>query len=126
MPAPPAFLHNPMFNAVFVLGFVQLIKKINLEDPTNLMYARISYVTAQVLVITLTYLLIYLVRKKNGTYWLESGDGCEYEGMGRTDERIRGGLNGVDKGLRPDPTQICRAPQDGLHWRWRAGEHHPH
>ncbi|RUS22716.1 putative inorganic phosphate transporter pho88 [Endogone sp. FLAS-F59071] len=67
MAPPPAFLSNPFFNAVFILGIVQLSKRFDLEVPTNLMYARIVYASAQVVLIALTYGLIFVVKKKNDT-----------------------------------------------------------
>lgn len=68
--APPAFLSNPIFNAVFILGIVQLSKRFDLEDPTNLMYARIVYASAQAALIALTYGLIFVVKGKNGAYMI--------------------------------------------------------
>jgi len=65
MPAPPAFLSSPIFNGIFILGIVQLSKGFNLEDPTNLLYARIAYASAQIVLIALTYWLIAMVRKQN-------------------------------------------------------------
>jgi hypothetical protein len=66
MTPPPAWLSHPLFNVAsfFVLG--QLAKRMNLEDPHNLFYARAVYVLAQATIIGLCYWLMAKVDKKNG------------------------------------------------------------
>ncbi|KAI9023005.1 inorganic phosphate transporter Pho88 [Phycomyces nitens] len=63
----PSFLSSPMFNIAFMLGSMQLAKKVDWEDPQTLFLARVGYYGAQVLVIAMSYLLITLIKKKNDT-----------------------------------------------------------
>ncbi|KAI8580686.1 hypothetical protein K450DRAFT_235498 [Umbelopsis ramanniana AG] len=67
MTPPPAWLSHPLFNVAsfFILG--QVAKRLNLEDPDNLFYARAVYVMAQATIIGLSYWLISKVDKKNDT-----------------------------------------------------------
>jgi hypothetical protein len=64
----PAILSNPMFNMGFLLISMQLAKKIDWEDPNVVTFARIGYFGAQLLVVGLSYGLIFLINKKNGKY----------------------------------------------------------
>ncbi|KAI8987961.1 inorganic phosphate transporter Pho88 [Mycotypha africana] len=61
----PSILKSPLFNMGFLLASMQLSKKIDWSDPDVLMYARIGYYAAQVLVVLMAYGLIALVKKKN-------------------------------------------------------------
>ncbi|KAI8093370.1 inorganic phosphate transporter [Halteromyces radiatus] len=63
----PSFLTSPMFNIAFMLVTMQVGKKIDWEDPSTLMIARIGYYGAQVLVLLLAYALMQLVKNKNDT-----------------------------------------------------------
>lgn len=47
---------------------MQMAKRINWDDPNTLLYARIGYYGAQVLVIGMAYMLIGLIKKRNGMY----------------------------------------------------------
>jgi hypothetical protein len=62
----PSFLTSPMFNIAFMLVTMQLGKKIDWEDPSVLMMARVGYYSAQVVVVLLAYALMQLVKSKNG------------------------------------------------------------
>jgi hypothetical protein len=64
--SPPAWLSHPLFNVASFLILGQVAKRMNLDDPTNLMYARAVYVLAQATIIGLCYWLISVVDKKNG------------------------------------------------------------
>ncbi|KAI8140172.1 inorganic phosphate transporter Pho88 [Fennellomyces sp. T-0311] len=46
---------------------MQLSKRINWDDPDTLLYARVGYYSAQVLVIGMAYALMYLIQKRNDT-----------------------------------------------------------
>lgn len=66
MTPPPAWLSHPLTNVAsfFILG--QVAKRLNLENPDNLFYARAVYVMVQATIIGLSYWLISKVEKKNG------------------------------------------------------------
>ncbi|KAI9323221.1 inorganic phosphate transporter [Dichotomocladium elegans] len=63
----PSIIKSPIFNVVFMLVTMQLSKRINWDDPNSLLYARIAYYGAQVLVTILAYLLILYIKKRNDT-----------------------------------------------------------
>ncbi|KAI8997640.1 inorganic phosphate transporter Pho88 [Pilobolus umbonatus] len=63
----PSIIQSPIFNMGFLLGTMQLAKKVNWEDPEVITYARIGYYCAQALVIALAYGLIFFIKKKNDT-----------------------------------------------------------
>lgn len=64
----PSIIKSPIFNVVFLLVSMQMAKRINWDDPNTLLYARIGYYGAQVLVIGMAYMLIGLIKKRNGMY----------------------------------------------------------
>ena len=64
----PSIIKSPIFNVVFLLVSMQMSKRINWDDPNTLLYARIGYYGAQVLVIGMAYMLIGLIKKRNGMY----------------------------------------------------------
>ncbi|CDS07683.1 hypothetical protein LRAMOSA01632 [Lichtheimia ramosa] len=61
----PSIIKSPIFNVVFLLVSMQMSKRINWDDPNTLLYARIGYYGAQVLVIGMAYMLIGLIKKRN-------------------------------------------------------------
>ncbi|CDH48722.1 inorganic phosphate transporter [Lichtheimia corymbifera JMRC:FSU:9682] len=61
----PSIIKSPIFNVVFLLVSMQMAKRINWDDPNTLLYARIGYYGAQVLVIGMAYMLIGLIKKRN-------------------------------------------------------------
>ncbi|KAI7880882.1 hypothetical protein K492DRAFT_207278 [Lichtheimia hyalospora FSU 10163] len=63
----PSIIKSPIFNVVFLLVSMQMSKRINWDDPNTLLYARIGYYGAQVLVIGMAYMLIGLIKKRNDT-----------------------------------------------------------
>lgn len=65
--APPTWLNHPLFNVASFLILGQLAKRLNLENPDNLFYARATYLCAQATVIGLAYWLMSIVDKKNGS-----------------------------------------------------------
>ncbi|CAM0136970.1 phosphate transporter (Pho88) [Umbelopsis sp. WA50703] len=65
--SPPAWLNHPLFNVASFLILGQLAKRLNLDNPDNLFYARATYVFAQATVIGLAYWLMSVVDKKNDT-----------------------------------------------------------
>ena len=64
----PSIVKSPFFNIAFVLGTMQLSKRINWDDPDTLLYARVGYYSAQVLVMVMAYMLMHLIKKRNGKY----------------------------------------------------------
>lgn len=62
----PGIIKSPVFNMAFLLVTMQLSKRIDWENPDTLLYARVSYYGAQVLVCLLTFALMQLVKKRNG------------------------------------------------------------
>ncbi|CAO3686748.1 unnamed protein product [Umbelopsis vinacea] len=65
--SPPAWLSHPLFNVASFLILGQVAKRMNLDDPTNLMYARAVYVMVQAIIMGLCYWLMSEVQKKNDT-----------------------------------------------------------
>lgn len=56
-------LNNPILTMAVFIGSAQLIRKlIDLSEPKNIFYARIAYVTSQVLMIGALLLLRYFIR----------------------------------------------------------------
>ena len=74
----PSIVKSPVFNILFVLGSMQLSKRINWDDPNTLLYARVGYYSAQVLVIGMAYALMYLIKKRNGKFELDNGHGITH------------------------------------------------
>jgi TRAP-type C4-dicarboxylate transport system permease small subunit len=64
--SPPAWLSHPLFNVASFLILGQVAKRMNLDEPTNLMYARAVYVMVQAIIMGLCYWLMSEVQKKNG------------------------------------------------------------
>ena len=62
----PSIVKSPFFNIAFVLGTMQLSKRINWDDPNTLFFARVGYYSAQVLVMVMAYMLMHLIKKRNG------------------------------------------------------------
>lgn len=69
--SPPAWLSHPLFNVASFLILGQVAKRMNLDDPTNLMYARAVYVMVQAIIMGLCYWLMSEVQKKNGKWTKE-------------------------------------------------------
>ncbi|KAI9496877.1 inorganic phosphate transporter Pho88 [Zychaea mexicana] len=63
----PSIVKSPIFNMLFVIGSMQLSKRINWDDPDTLLYARVGYYSAQVLVVIMAYMLMHLIKKRNDT-----------------------------------------------------------
>jgi hypothetical protein len=64
--SPPAWLSHPLSNVASFLILGQVAKRMNLDEPTNLMYARAVYVMVQAIIMGLCYWLMSEVQKKNG------------------------------------------------------------
>ncbi|KAI9275945.1 inorganic phosphate transporter Pho88 [Phascolomyces articulosus] len=62
----PSIIKSPFFNIAFVIGTMQLSKRINWDDPDTLFFARVGYYSAQVLVMVMAYMLMHLIKKRNG------------------------------------------------------------
>jgi hypothetical protein len=65
--APPAILTSQIFNIGLMLFSMQAAKKIPWDDPETVQMARAAYAVAQLVAIGISYYLMLVVKKKNGT-----------------------------------------------------------
>ncbi|KAJ7598889.1 PHO88-related membrane protein [Mycena floridula] len=58
-------MNSAMQNLAISLGAMQLARKINFDDPEILMYVRIGYISAQVLILGVYYYVSLAIKRKN-------------------------------------------------------------
>ncbi|KAG7090732.1 hypothetical protein E1B28_009822 [Marasmius oreades] len=58
-------MSSPVQNLMISLGAMQLARRINFEDPTNLNYVRIAYVATQLVILGIYYYVSLAVKRKN-------------------------------------------------------------
>lgn len=66
--APPTILTSQVFNIGLMLFSMQAAKRIPWDDPQTVQIARAAYVLAQLAAIGISYYLMLVVKKKNGSY----------------------------------------------------------
>ncbi|CAG8579572.1 inorganic phosphate transporter Pho88 [Gigaspora rosea] len=64
-------MNAQVLNLVIILFVVQVARKLDLENPENIIYVRSGYIGVQTLILSICYYLATIIKKKNDTTALE-------------------------------------------------------